>query len=76
MSLAQICLSLFSDQYPVGLLVCKTKLPFNLPRIFEKIHESFEKFVEEIDKVLDNLADYADELTTLMTEKFEILTCA
>jgi len=40
LSLAQICLSLFSDQYPEGVLVCKTKLPFNLPRIFEKIRKN------------------------------------
>jgi transposase len=45
-------------------------------KVMTTYHESFEKFVQEIDKVLDNLADYADELTTLMTEKFEILACA
>ena len=44
-------------------------------KVMTTYHESFEKFVDEIDKVLDNLADYADELTTLMTEKFEILAC-
>ena len=42
----------------------------------DSYHESFEKFVEEIDKVLDNLEEYADELASLMTEKFEILACA
>ena len=36
-------------------------------------HETFKKFVDE--KVLDNLAAYADELATLMTENFEILGC-
>ena len=45
-------------------------------KVMTTYHESFEKFVDEIDKVLDNLAEYADELTTLMTEKFEILACA
>lgn len=44
-------------------------------KVMTTYHESFEKFVDEIDKVLDHLADYADELTTLMTEKFEILAC-
>jgi hypothetical protein len=39
-------------------------------------HESFEKFVDEIDKVLDNLDEYADELASLMTERFEVLACA
>ncbi|MDH4137521.1 MAG: hypothetical protein OEW09_12525 [Anaerolineae bacterium] len=29
----------------------------------------------EIDKVLDNLEEYADELASLMTERFEILAC-
>lgn len=42
----------------------------------DSYHESFEKFVEEIDNVLDNLEEYADELASLMTEKFEILACA
>jgi hypothetical protein len=32
-------------------------------------------FVNEIDKVLDDLAEYADELASLMTEKFEISAC-
>jgi len=34
-----------------------------------------QKFVNEIDRVLDNLEEYADELASLMTEKFEILAC-
>lgn len=44
-------------------------------KVLTTYHEPFEKFVQEIDKVLDNLADYKDELTTLMTENFEILAC-
>jgi len=39
-------------------------------------HASFDEFVAAIAKVLDNLQDYADQLATLMTEKFEILACA
>jgi hypothetical protein len=42
----------------------------------DSCHESFEKFVEEVDNALDNLEEYADELASLMTEKFEILECA
>ena len=45
-------------------------------KVMTTYHESFEIFVDEIDKVLDNLDEYADELATLMTEKFEILACA
>ena len=45
-------------------------------KVMTTYHESFEKFVDEIDKVLDNLAEYADKLASLMTEKFEILACA
>jgi transposase len=44
-------------------------------KVMTSYHETFEKFVDEIDKVLDNLEEYADELATLMTEKFEILAC-
>ena len=36
-------------------------------------HETFEAMQAEVANVLDNLADYRDELTTLMTEKFKIL---
>jgi hypothetical protein len=32
--------------------------------------------VAAIDNLLDNLDQYADQLTTLMTEEFEILACA
>ena len=35
-------------------------------------HESCEDFVKEIGEVLDNLDEHADELASLMTEKFEI----
>jgi len=39
-------------------------------------YETFEEFVAGFDKVLSHLDRYADELTTLMTENFEILACA
>jgi transposase len=35
-------------------------------------HDTFEAMQMAIAKVLDNLADYADELQSLMTEKFHI----
>jgi hypothetical protein len=38
-------------------------------------HETFAQFTTAIDKLLDNLAQYADQLSTLMTEQFEILAC-
>ena len=39
-------------------------------------HDTFEAMQQAIAKVLDNLADYADELRTLMTEKFHIRPAA
>jgi transposase len=36
-------------------------------------HETFEAMQAAVAQVLDNLADYRDELATLMTEKFHIL---
>jgi transposase len=38
-------------------------------------YETFEEFVAAFDQVLSNLDQYADELASLMTEKFEILAC-
>jgi len=32
--------------------------------------------VNAIDKVLDHLDEYTTELASLMTERFEVLTCA
>jgi len=42
----------------------------------DRYHSTFEEFVQAIDKVLDNLGDYADQLKTLMTQKFEIVLAA
>lgn len=42
----------------------------------DRYHSTFEEFVQAIDKVLDNLDDYADQLKTLMTQKFEIVVAA
>jgi transposase len=39
-------------------------------------HDTFEAMQQAIANVLDNLADYADELRTLMTEKFHIRPAA
>ena len=38
-------------------------------------YETFEEFVTAFDNVLSHLDQYADELASLMTEKFEILAC-
>jgi len=38
-------------------------------------YETFEQFIAAFDQVLSHLDRYADELATLMTEKFEILAC-
>jgi len=39
-------------------------------------YETFAEFTAALAKVLDHLDEYADQLATLMTEKFEILSCA
>jgi transposase len=65
----------FLPAYSPNLNLIERLWRFFKDKVMTSYHESFEKFVDEIDKVLDNLAGYADELATLMTEKFEILAC-
>ena len=73
----QTCVELlFLPSYSPNLNLIERLWRFLKGKVMSDYHESFEKFVEEIDKVLDNLDKYADELASLMTEKFEILSCA
>ena len=67
---------LFLPSYSPNLNLIERLWRFLKDKVMTAYHESFERFVDEIDKVLDNLEEYADELASLMTEKFEILACA
>jgi transposase len=61
---------LFLPSYSPNLNLIERLWRFFKGKVMTEYHETFEKFVAEVDKVLDNLAEYADELATLMTEKF------
>jgi len=67
---------LFLPSYSPNLNLTERLWRFLKDKVMTAYHESFEQFVGEVDKVLDNLEGYADELASLMTEKFEILACA
>jgi len=41
-------------------------------KAFTRWHKTFEAMEEAVGEVLDHLEDYRDELTTLMTEKFQL----
>jgi len=66
----------FLPAYSPNLNLIERLWGFLKDKVMTTYYPSFEKFVDELDKVLDNLEMYADELATLMTEKFEILACA
>ena len=66
----------FLPSYSPNLNLIERLWRFLKDKVMTTYHESFAVFVDEIDKVLDNLDEYADELASLMTEKFEILACA
>jgi transposase len=66
----------FLPSYSPNLNLIERLWRFLKDKVMTTYHESFALFVDEIDKVLDNLDEYADELATLMTEKFEILAYA
>ena len=68
-------LFIYLPSYSPNLNLIERLWRFLKDKVMTSYRETFEKFVDEIDKVLDNLEEYADELATLMTEKFEILAC-
>jgi transposase len=67
---------LFLPSYSPNLNLIERLWRFLKDKVMTIYHETFEEFVDEVDKVLDNLDEYANELASLMTEKFEILACA
>jgi transposase len=67
---------LYLPAYSPNLNLIERLWRFFKDEVLTSYHESFAEFRQAIDKVLDNLAEYADQLASLMTEKFEILTCA
>jgi transposase len=66
---------LFLPSYSPNLNLIERLWRFLKDKVMTIYHETFEEFVDEVDKVLDNLDEYANELASLMTEKFEILAC-
>lgn len=67
---------LFLPAYSPNLNLIERLWRFVKDKVMNDSHyESFDEFTAEFGKVLDNLDRYADELATLMTEKFEILAC-
>jgi len=67
---------LFLPSYSPNLNLIERLWRFLKDEVMTVYHETFDQFVKAIDKVLNHLDEYATELTSLMTEKFEILTCA
>jgi transposase len=66
----------FLPAYAPNLNLIERLWRFVRDEVLETYHETFEQFTTAIDNLLDNLDQYADQLATLMTEKFEILACA
>jgi transposase len=66
---------LFLPSYSPNLNLIERLWRFLKDEVLTVYHETFDEFVAAIDKVLDHLDEYAAELASLMTEKFEILTC-
>lgn len=66
---------LFLPSYSPNLNLIERLWRFLKNKALTVYHETFDEFVDAIDKVLDNLDEYATELASLMTERFEILTC-
>jgi transposase len=67
---------LFLPSYSPNLNLIERLWRFLKDEVLTVYHETFDQFVNAIDKVLDHLDEYTTELASLMTERFEILTCA
>lgn len=65
----------FLPAYAPNLNLIERLWRFVKDEVLAIYHETFALFTAAIDKLLDNLAQYADQLATLMTEQFEILAC-
>lgn len=67
---------LFLPPYSPNLNLIERLWRFLKDEVLTVHHETFDQFVNAIDKVLDHLDEHTTKLATLMTERFEILTCA
>jgi len=66
----------FLLSYSPNLNLIERLWRFLKDEVMDAYYQTFDEFVAAIADVLDHLERYADRLATLMTEKFEILTCA
>ena len=66
----------FLLSYSPNLNLIERLWRFLKDEVMDAYYKTFDEFVAAIADVLDHLERYADRLATLMTEKFEILTCA
>lgn len=65
----------YLPSYSPNLNLIERLWRFLRAHVLTTYHATFAQFVEAIAHVLDHLHDYTHELASLMTEKFEILTC-
>ena len=61
----------FLPAYSPNLNLIERLWKFLRKRAFTQWHKTFEDMEAAVSAVLDHLEDYRDELTTLMTEKFQ-----
>jgi transposase len=66
----------FLPPYAPNLNLIERLWKFMKAEVLRKYYPTFEQFVEAIQNFLRNLRQYAQELATLMTERFEILAPA
>lgn len=67
---------LYLPSYSPNLNLIERLWRFLRSHVMTTYYASFDQFIAAIAQILDHLTDYAQELATLMTEKFEILACA